>query len=199
MGHQVRHIGRLECYLTCACNKIEAACRKFHIVIDRRVRLATRVHEQTECGRTEGLRHAPKATLRLRTVSRRARTGMTALSCAYNLEMTTTPIESPARPNVPAEQTSPLFPMAACMPAERLRKARHPRPGHRRPGVSSYCIFMMIVFACIILVDVWSDQSLSATVSADVVGPVSVIVWVLTLLGGLGIGPIAKIGDAVCR
>lgn len=72
-------------------------------------------------------------------------------------------------------------------------------PQGRRPGVSSYRVFMTIVFICVVLVDEWSDRSLSAIVSADVVGPVSVGVWALTLLGSFGIGPIAAIWNALRR
>ena len=113
--------------------------------------------------------------------------------------MSTKLIDSPAPPKAIAEQTPPASRVAAYTPADFLRQARHPRPGRRRPGVSSYRVFMMIVFACIVLIDAWSDQSQSATMSADVVGPLSVIVWALTLLGGFGIGPIATIWDAVRR
>ena len=51
--------------------------------------------------------------------------------------------------------------------------------------MSGYRVFMVIVFACIVLLNLLSDQSPSAPMGTDIVGPVSVIVWVLTLLGGL--------------
>jgi hypothetical protein len=72
-------------------------------------------------------------------------------------------------------------------------------PKGRRPGVSSYRVFMTIVFICVVLVDEWSDRSLSAIVSVNVVGPVSVGVWTLTLLGSFGIGPVAAIWNALRR
>ena len=72
-------------------------------------------------------------------------------------------------------------------------------PGRRRPAVSSYRVFMTIVFVCIVLVDIWSDRRLSAAVSLDIVGPVSVIVWAFTLLGSFGVGPIAAIWAALYR
>ena len=85
------------------------------------------------------------------------------------------------------------------MGAKLLQGARRPGPGRRRPGVSPYRVFMAIVFACIVLVDQWSDQKLVASAGADIIGTVSVIVWVLTLLGGFGVGPVATIWDAMRR
>ena len=76
---------------------------------------------------------------------------------------------------------------------------RRPRvPGPLRSGVSGYRVFMMIVFACIVLVDAWTDQSLSAAVRS-VAGLVSVIVWALTLLGSFEIGPIAALWQVMRR
>lgn len=57
-----------------------------------------------------------------------------------------------------------------------LRRPGVPPP--RRPGLSSYRVFMTIIFVCIVFVDQWSDRNLSAAMSA-VVGPVSVIGWML--------------------
>jgi hypothetical protein len=34
----------------------------------------------------------------------------------------------------------------------------------------------------VVLVDYWADQSLSAHLSGDFIGPISVIIWALTLL-----------------
>jgi hypothetical protein len=65
--------------------------------------------------------------------------------------------------------------------------------------VPSYRVFMTIVFVCVVLVDAWSDRSLSTSAIADVVGPVSVVVWVLTLLGSCGVGPVAAIWNAMRR
>jgi hypothetical protein len=82
---------------------------------------------------------------------------------------------------------------------DRSSVLRHLVPKGRHPGVSSYRVFMTIVFICVVLVDEWSDRSLSAIVSPNVVGPVSVGVWALTLLGSFGIGPIAAIWNALRR
>ena len=76
---------------------------------------------------------------------------------------------------------------------------RRPRvPGPLRSGVSGYRVFMMIVFVCVVLVDAWTDRSLSAAVRS-VVGLVSVIVWALTLLGSFEIGPIAALWQVMRR
>jgi hypothetical protein len=111
-------------------------------------------------------------------------------------------MDSPARQAEPAEQRPILA--ATNLRAERLFGDRSPVLGHlvpkgRRPGVSSYRVFMTVVFACIVLVDEWSDRSLSAVASSDVVGPASVIVWAMTLLGSFGVGPVAAIWNAMRR
>ena len=122
---------------------------------------------------------------------------MTAVLSMHNSVMTPTPIDHPGGRHGSAEQTAFL---AANTLAKHLRDAQRPRvPRRRRPGVSSYRIFMTIVFLCVVLVDEWSDRSLSPIVSPDVVGPVSVIIWALTLLGSFGIGPIARIWAAMHR
>ena len=77
-----------------------------------------------------------------------------------------------------------------------LRRSRVPGP--RRPSVSRYRVFMTIVFVCVVFIDQWSDRNLSAAVST-VVGPVSVILWVLTLLGSFEIGPVAAMWRSVSR
>ena len=70
----------------------------------------------------------------------------------------------------------------------------------KRPsGVSRYRIFTVLVFAGIVVLDEWADRSLSAHLSGDVVGPASVLVWALTLLGALGLGPLARLRDALSR
>ena len=51
---------------------------------------------------------------------------------------------------------------------------------------------MAAAFACIVLFDAWADLNLSATVSTFIVGPASVVLWALTLLGSMGIGPLAR-------
>ena len=71
-------------------------------------------------------------------------------------------------------------------------------PGPRRPHVSSYRVFTAIVFVCVALVDGWCDQRLPATVSG-IVGPISVILWALTIIGSFGIGPIATIWRVMRR
>lgn len=72
-----------------------------------------------------------------------------------------------------------------------------PRP--RRPVVSSYRIFIMIVFGCVVLVDEWFDRSLSGSAISDAVGSVSVVIWAMTLLGSFGLGPVAAIWDRMRR
>lgn len=75
--------------------------------------------------------------------------------------------------------------------------ARLPRkPGPRRQQVSAYRFFMLLVFACIVFADVWADLKMPATV-IQVVGPLSVVVWVLTLLGALEFGPLAIVRKAL--
>lgn len=70
--------------------------------------------------------------------------------------------------------------------------------GHRLPGISGYRVFMTIIFVSVIFVDQWADRRLSAAVGA-VVGPVSVVVWMLTLLGSFDIGPVAALWRAMRR
>ena len=57
---------------------------------------------------------------------------------------------------------------------------------------------MMIIFVCVIFVDQWSDQRFSAAVSA-VVGPVSILIWTLTLLGSFDLGPVAALWRVIRR
>ena len=55
------------------------------------------------------------------------------------------------------------------------------------------------VFCCMVLVDAWGDRSLSAHLSDDVIGPVSVLIWALTLLGAFDIGPMGPLRAAMRR
>jgi hypothetical protein len=71
-------------------------------------------------------------------------------------------------------------------------------PKGRRPGVSSYRVFMAVVFFSIVAIDAWSDQYLSSRFT-DVIGPISIALWTLTLLGSSGVGPIAKIWNTFRR
>lgn len=89
----------------------------------------------------------------------------------------------------------------------RLRPARHMRSpmarpaagtGRWRPGVSSERVFVTIVFAIVVLAVGWTDQHLPAA-TVVVVGSAAVTVWVLTLLGSLGIGPVAAVCEATRR
>ncbi|HEY9064843.1 MAG TPA: hypothetical protein VIO33_07655 [Burkholderiaceae bacterium] len=50
---------------------------------------------------------------------------------------------------------------------------------------------MAAAFVCIVLVDAWADLNLPAVVSTWIVGPTSVVLWALMLLGSMGIGPVA--------
>jgi hypothetical protein len=70
--------------------------------------------------------------------------------------------------------------------------------GRWRPGVSSYRVFVTIVFAIVVLAVGWADQHLPDAAVA-VVGSAAVTFWILTLLGSLGIGPVAAIRDAIRR
>jgi hypothetical protein len=71
------------------------------------------------------------------------------------------------------------------------------RPGRPFLGVSRYRIFMTVVFCCVVLVDYWADQSLSAHLSGDIIGPISVIIWALTLLGAFRVGPAGRLRDVM--
>jgi hypothetical protein len=63
--------------------------------------------------------------------------------------------------------------------------------------LSDYRIFTTVVLACIVSLDVWSDLRWSPFISMYVVGPSSVLVWALTLVGSFGIGPVHKIWNAL--
>ena len=91
--------------------------------------------------------------------------------------------------NVPAESRND-FSYASCMSLPPVRRC---------PGVSGYRIFMTIVFVCVVLVDEWLDSGPSASAIADIVGPASVVVWAVTLLGSFGVGPVAAIWRAMRR
>lgn len=71
------------------------------------------------------------------------------------------------------------------------------RWGPRRPrsGVSSYRILMAAMFFFVVSLDTWLDSM----DCAEVVGPASVVVWALTLMGSHGIGPVRAIWDAAHR
>jgi len=69
----------------------------------------------------------------------------------------------------------------------------------RRPDVSRYRVFIVIVFGCVVLVNEWFDRSLSGSAISDVVGSASVVVWAMTLLGSFGLGPVAAIWSALRR
>lgn len=72
-----------------------------------------------------------------------------------------------------------------------------PRRPRRCPGVTAYRVFMTLVFVCVTLADVWAGRSLSP--GASLVGPISVVVWAVTLIGGLGQGPFAAMWGALRR
>ena len=71
------------------------------------------------------------------------------------------------------------------------------RWGPRRPrsGVSSYRILMAAMFFFVVSLDTWLDSM----DCAGIVGPASVAVWALTLLGSHGIGPVRALWDAARR
>lgn len=65
--------------------------------------------------------------------------------------------------------------------------------------MTGYRVFTTIMFVCVVLVNEWADRSVAPVISPDVVGPTSVVIWGLTLIGSLGIGPVARIWDALHR
>ena len=75
-------------------------------------------------------------------------------------------------------------------------RLRFSAPRRRRTEVTSYRFFVSIMFLFVAAVDAWSDRALPPTWSANVVGPLSLVVWSLTLLGAFGIGPVRKVWDA---
>ena len=94
-----------------------------------------------------------------------------------------------------------LPPIMANAVANRLTdqgQGRAPDLPRRPPGVSRYRIVMAVVFCCIVLIDRWSDRNLSAHWS-DVVGSISIVIWALTLLGALGVGPMRLFSDEAHR
>jgi hypothetical protein len=112
-----------------------------------------------------------------------------------NSVMTPSSIDHPGAQHGSGQQTAPLVTQN---PALLLRDTQQPRaPRRQRPGVSSYRIFMTVVLVCVVLIDEWSDQSLTPILSPAIVGPASVIIWALTLLGSFDIGPVARIWDAI--
>jgi hypothetical protein len=96
-----------------------------------------------------------------------------------------------------AQETVPLLPQNLAVLPRDTQRPRAPR--RQRPRVSSYRIFMTLVLVCVVSIDEWSDQSLDPILSPAIVGPASVIIWALTLLGSFGIGPVARIWDAIRR
>ena len=130
--------------------------------------------------------------MRLRILVRRwPLGGQQSGSASHNSVMPSPFIEiSPQRLADSRPRPAPLMPPAMA----RLSAGT----GRWRPGVSSYRIFVTIVFAIVVLAVGWSDQHLPAAAVA-VVGSAAVTLWVLTLLGSLGIGPVAAIRDAIRR
>lgn len=72
-------------------------------------------------------------------------------------------------------------------------------PARKPPRVTSYRVFTTIVFVCVALINAWADRSVAPVIAPDIVGPTSVIVWALTLVGSLGVGPVAGIWNAMRR
>ncbi len=73
----------------------------------------------------------------------------------------------------------------------------NPPPLKHRPRIDGYRVFMTAVFCGVVAVDAWADRTLSPLVSGDVVGPLSVVLWLLTLLGSAGIGPMGHLKSAM--
>lgn len=114
--------------------------------------------------------------------------------------MNPTLVEPPTRRNSPAKGTRLRSLMASDMRDLRVREARRLRtPVRKPPRMTSYRVFTTIMFICVVLINVWADRSVAPVIGPDVVGPASVIVWALTLIGSLGIGPVASIWDAMHR
>lgn len=76
------------------------------------------------------------------------------------------------------------------------RRTAHPRPPRRHRGVSRYRVFMLGVFCTAVLADGLAGRCLSSE-HADIVGAVSLMVWVATLLGSFGLGPLGRLRDAI--
>ena len=90
--------------------------------------------------------------------------------------------------------------MAIDMRSLHVSEARRPRmPARKPPRMTSYRVFTTVVFVCVVLINEWADRSVAPVIGPDVVGPISVIVWALTLVGSLGIGPVAGIWNAMRR
>jgi hypothetical protein len=53
------------------------------------------------------------------------------------------------------------------------------------------------VFCCVVLIDAWADRSLSAHLSGDIIGPMSIVIWTLTVFGAIGIGPLGTLRAAM--
>ena len=109
-------------------------------------------------------------------------------------------VDPPTRRTSPAKGTRFFSLMASDMRALRVREARRPRmPVRKPPRMTSYRIFTTIMFVCVALINEWTDRSVAPFIGPDVVGPTSVILSALTLVGSFGIGPVAGIWDAMRR
>jgi hypothetical protein len=58
---------------------------------------------------------------------------------------------------------------------------------------------MTIVFVFVVALDQWLDRNLLAVMNADLVGESSVILWILTVIGSFGVGPVASAWNAIRR
>ncbi|MEO7336611.1 MAG: hypothetical protein ABIV63_08520 [Caldimonas sp.] len=68
-----------------------------------------------------------------------------------------------------------------------MREPRHPRG--RRPGaVAPQRIGVILVFLALVALNVWEGLHAPSSAGARIVGITSVTVWVLTLIGALGLG-----------
>jgi len=64
-----------------------------------------------------------------------------------------------------------------------------------RSSVSAYRIFAATMFGAVVGVEAWFDL----TTSANIVGPLGVLIWALTLAGHFGVGPVRALWDALRR
>ena len=151
------------------------------------------------CSLASACRPSPASSRRDQESARRGRLEVQLL---HNSVMASTPADFPLQQGAPTGQQSLATTDHRAEPRlgdqDTVRRSRRVL-GRRRPGVSSYRVFMTIVYACVVLILEWSDRNLPTAVGADIVGPTAVIVWALTLLGSFGIGPVGAVWNAMRR
>ena len=63
--------------------------------------------------------------------------------------------------------------------------------------MTPYRVFMTLAFCVITAGNALSNIGASSATWGRVVGPVSVVIWILILLGGFGIGPMGALRKAL--